>query len=179
MPSQTLKQYIQRTSDEELKNIDNMISAEMGRRSLKIQADLLGFDFDKISYFMNWSLFSEKQLSTILHNVVEELNKQKAKRQNVDVGFWDSDGNYKEDIQEINETDEWINNEGRGMTDAEVILLISEIGRLRRFVKTLKQVNNRLIYNLKNERENNKILRKQLEEKQWTNSNTKSKKSKN
>lgn len=44
------------------------------------------------------------------------------------------------------------------MTDAEVILLISEIGRLRRFVKTLKQVNNRLIYNLKNERENNKIL---------------------
>lgn len=65
------------------------------------------------------------------------------------------------------------------MTDAEVILLISEIGRLRRFVKTLKQVNNRLIYNLKNERENNKILRKQLEEKQWTNSNAKSKKSKN
>lgn len=65
------------------------------------------------------------------------------------------------------------------MTDAEVIPLISEIGRLRRFVKTLKQVNNRLIYNLKNERENNKILRKQLEEKQWTNSNTKSKKSKN
>lgn len=65
------------------------------------------------------------------------------------------------------------------MTDAEVILLISEIGRLRRFVKILKQVNNRLIYNLKNERENNKILRKQLEEKQWTNSNTKSKKLKN
>ena len=112
MPSQTLKQYIQRTSDEELKNIDNMISAEMGRRSLKIQADLLGFDFDKISYFMNWSLFNEKQLSTILHNIVEELNRQKAKRQNVDVGFWDSDGNYKEDIQEINEADEWINNEG-------------------------------------------------------------------
>ena len=35
------------------------------------------------------------------------------------------------------------------MTDAEVILLISEIARLRRFVKTLKRVNNRLIYNLK------------------------------
>lgn len=65
------------------------------------------------------------------------------------------------------------------MTDAEVILLISEIAWLRQLVKTLKQVNNRLIYNLKNERENNKILRKQLEEKQWTNSNTKSKKSKN
>lgn len=65
------------------------------------------------------------------------------------------------------------------MTDAEVILLISEIGRLRRFVKILKQVNNRLIYNLKNERENNKILRKQLEEKQWTNSNIKNKKLKN
>lgn len=65
------------------------------------------------------------------------------------------------------------------MTDAEVILLISEIERLRRFVKILKQVNNRLIYNLKNERENNKILRKQLEEKQWTNSNIKNKKLKN
>nr|DAS78112.1 MAG TPA: hypothetical protein [Caudoviricetes sp.] len=55
------------------------------------------------------------------------------------------------------------------MTDAEVILLISEIAWLRQLVKTLKQVNNRLIYNLKNERENNKILRKQLEEKQWQN----------
>lgn len=61
------------------------------------------------------------------------------------------------------------------MTDAEVILLISEIAWLRQLVKTLKQVNNRLIYNLKNERENNKILRKQLEEKQWTNSNAKKK----
>lgn len=65
------------------------------------------------------------------------------------------------------------------MTDAEVILLIPEIAWLRQLVKTLKRVNNRLIYNLKNERENNKILRKQLEEKQWTNSNTKSKNSKN
>lgn len=55
------------------------------------------------------------------------------------------------------------------MTDAEVMLLISEIAWLRQLVKTLKQVNNRLIYNLKNERENNKILRKQLEEKQWQN----------
>ena len=55
------------------------------------------------------------------------------------------------------------------MTDAEVILLISEIAWLRQLVKTLKRVNNRLIYNLKRERENNKILRKQLEEKQWQN----------
>lgn len=55
------------------------------------------------------------------------------------------------------------------MTDTEVILLISEIAWLRQLVKTLKRVNNRLIYNLKNERENNKILRKQLEEKQWQN----------
>lgn len=61
------------------------------------------------------------------------------------------------------------------MTDAEVILLISGIAWLRQLVKTLKRVNNRLIYNLKNERENNKILRKQLEEKQWTNSNAKKK----
>lgn len=61
------------------------------------------------------------------------------------------------------------------MTDAEVILLISEIAWLRQLVKTLKRVNNRLIYNLKRERENNKILRKQLEEKQWTNSNAKKK----
>lgn len=94
MPSQTLKQYIQRTSDEELKNIDNMISAEMGRRSLKIQADLLSFDFDKISYFMNWSLFNEEQLSTILHNVVEELNRQKAARQNIEAAFWNSNNKH-------------------------------------------------------------------------------------
>ena len=126
MPTQTLKQYIQRTSDEELKNIDNMISAEMGRRSLKIQADLLSFDFDKISYFMNWSLFNEEQLSTILHNVIEELNRQKAKRQNVDVGFWDSDGNYKEDIQKIDETDEWANSKKDKTTSCSEQL--SEIG---------------------------------------------------
>nr|DAG18239.1 MAG TPA: hypothetical protein [Caudoviricetes sp.] len=126
MPNQTLKQYIQRTSDEELKNIDNMISVEMGRRSLKIQADLFGFDFDKIAYFMNWSLFNEEQLSTILHNVIEELNRQKAKRQNVDVDFWDSDGNYKEDIQEINETDEWANSKNDKTTSCSELL--SEIG---------------------------------------------------
>ena len=113
-------------SDEELKNIDNMISVEMGRRSLKIQADLFGFDFDKIAYFMNWSLFNEEQLSTILHNVIEELNRQKAKRQNVDVDFWDSDGNYKEDIQEINETDEWANSKNDKTTSCSELL--SEIG---------------------------------------------------
>lgn len=48
---------------------------------------------------------SEEQLSNHLHNVVEELNRKKAKRQNVDVGFWDSEGNYKEDIQPIDEHD--------------------------------------------------------------------------
>jgi hypothetical protein len=56
--------------------------------------------------------FSDNTLDEIFHGVIAEMNKRKAKRQNVDVGFWDSDGNYKEDIQEINETDEWINNEG-------------------------------------------------------------------
>lgn len=49
---------------------------------------------------------SEEQLSNHLHNVVEELNRKKAKRQNVDVGFWDSEDNYKEDIQPIDEHDE-------------------------------------------------------------------------
>lgn len=56
--------------------------------------------------------FSDDTLDEIFHGVIAEINKRKAERQNVDVGFWDSDGNYKEDIQEINETDEWINNEG-------------------------------------------------------------------
>ena len=56
--------------------------------------------------------FSDDTLDEIFHGVIAEMNKRKAKRQNVDVGFWDSDGNYKEDIQEINETDERINKEG-------------------------------------------------------------------
>lgn len=48
---------------------------------------------------------NENELSEFLHKVVEELNRKKAKRQNVDVGFWDSEGNYKEDIQPIDEHD--------------------------------------------------------------------------
>ena len=43
----------------------------------------------------------DEMLDKIFHFVVAEMNRRKAAKQNVDVGFWDSDGNYTEDIQEI------------------------------------------------------------------------------
>lgn len=70
--------------------------------------------------------FSDDTLDEIFHGVIAEMNKRKAKRQNVDVGFWDSDGNYKEDIQEINETDEWANSKNDKTTSCSELL--SEIG---------------------------------------------------
>ena len=43
-----------------------------------------------------------------LHDyVVGEINRRKAKEQNVDVGFWNSDGVYISDIQKLDESDEW------------------------------------------------------------------------
>ena len=48
---------------------------------------------------------SDEILDKIFHFVVAEINRRKAKEQNIDVGFWDSDGNYTEDIQCI-EADE-------------------------------------------------------------------------
>jgi len=35
------------------------------------------------------------------------MNRRKANEQEVDVGFWNSDGVYIPDIQKIDETDEW------------------------------------------------------------------------
>lgn len=46
--------------------------------------------------------FTESQLTTMLEKIIVSINKKKAKKENtVDVGFWDKDGNYEEDIQEI------------------------------------------------------------------------------
>jgi hypothetical protein len=39
--------------------------------------------------------------------VVGEINRRKANEQNVDVGFWNSDGVYIPDIQKLDESDEW------------------------------------------------------------------------
>lgn len=45
-----------------------------------------------------------------LHDyVVGEINRRKANEQNVDVGFWNSDGVYIPDIQKIDKSDEWNN----------------------------------------------------------------------
>lgn len=44
---------------------------------------------------------NDEILDKIFHFVVAEMNRRKAKEQNIDVGFWDSDGNYTEDIQSI------------------------------------------------------------------------------
>lgn len=44
---------------------------------------------------------SDEMLDKIFHFVVAEMNRRKAVKQNVDVGFWDSNGNYAEDIQKL------------------------------------------------------------------------------
>lgn len=43
----------------------------------------------------------DEMLDKIFHFVVAEMNRRKAAKQNVDVGFWDSNGNYTEDIQKL------------------------------------------------------------------------------
>ena len=43
----------------------------------------------------------DEMLDKIFHFVVAEMNRRKAAKQNVDVGFWDSEGNYTEDIQPV------------------------------------------------------------------------------
>lgn len=40
-------------------------------------------------------------LDNLFHAVIAEMNRRKATTQKVDVGFWDSDGKYIEDIQEV------------------------------------------------------------------------------
>lgn len=47
------------------------------------------------------SMFSDDKLDKIFHGVIAEMNKRKAEKQGVDVGFWDSEGNYKEDVQKL------------------------------------------------------------------------------
>jgi hypothetical protein len=47
------------------------------------------------------------KLYKLFEYIVGEMNRRKAKEQNVDVGFWNSDGVYIPDIQKIDESDEW------------------------------------------------------------------------
>lgn len=44
---------------------------------------------------------SDEMLDKMFHCVIAEMNRRKAAKQNVDVGFWDSEGNYTEDIQPV------------------------------------------------------------------------------
>ena len=55
---------------------------------------------------------SMDDLLNLFQAVVTEINKRKARERKVDVGFWDSDGNYKEDIQTVDITEM--------ITDAEI-----------------------------------------------------------
>lgn len=52
------------------------------------------------------SLTTDK-LYKLFEYIVAEMNRRKANEQEVDVGFWNSDGVYIPDIQKIDETDEW------------------------------------------------------------------------
>lgn len=47
------------------------------------------------------------KLLKLFDYIVGEINRRKAKEQNVDVGFWNSDGVYIPDIQKLDESDEW------------------------------------------------------------------------
>jgi len=47
------------------------------------------------------------KLYKLYEYVVAEINRRKAKEQNVDVGFWNSEGVYIPDIQKLDESDEW------------------------------------------------------------------------
>lgn len=49
----------------------------------------------------------DEELTSLFEYILAELNRRKAKEQNVDVGFWNSDGVYIPDIQKIDESDEW------------------------------------------------------------------------
>ncbi len=50
---------------------------------------------------------SDDKLYKLFEYIVGEMNRRKAKEQNVDVGFWNSDEVYIPDIQKIDESDEW------------------------------------------------------------------------
>lgn len=49
----------------------------------------------------NIKQLTNEQLDNLFHGVIYEINVRKAEKQNVDVGFWDSTGEYKESIEEI------------------------------------------------------------------------------
>ena len=49
----------------------------------------------------------DDRLYSLFQYVIGEMNRRKAKKQNVDVGFWNSDGVYIPDIQKLDESDEW------------------------------------------------------------------------
>lgn len=49
----------------------------------------------------NIKQLTNEQLDNLFHGVIHEINVRKAEKQNVDVGFWDSTGEYKESIEEI------------------------------------------------------------------------------
>ena len=48
---------------------------------------------------------SDEQLNKLFEYVVAEMNRRKATERKVDVGFWNSDGVYIEDIQTIDESE--------------------------------------------------------------------------
>lgn len=52
---------------------------------------------------------SDDEVASLFEYLIAEMNRRKAKKQNVDVGFWNSEGLYIEDIQKIDESGEWDN----------------------------------------------------------------------
>lgn len=66
-----------------------------------------------------------EKLNKLFEYVIAEMNRRKAKEQNVDVGFWNSDGVYIPDIQKIDESDEWAelrNDEIISCSDSDLLI---------------------------------------------------------
>lgn len=68
---------------------------------------------------------NDEKLSSLFEYIIAEMNRRKAKKQNVDAGFWNSNGLYIEDIQKIDESDEWAelrNDEIVSCSDSDLLI---------------------------------------------------------
>ena len=82
----------------------------------------------------NIKQLTNEQLDNLYHGVIYEINIRKAEKQNVDVGFWDSTGEYKESIEEITiqELNENIQPEEK---QGEAVILPVNITELQKLVQ--------------------------------------------
>lgn len=88
-------------SDSEITTLQTALNNEIEKRIVTIKDDMIEFNIDRAAKMFNFEIFSESQLALMFENMVKTMNKKKAERRGVDAGFWDSVGNYKEDVQPV------------------------------------------------------------------------------